>query len=70
MKDKEFFYLTACADPEESTADWAINGFRGFVMCLPNPTERGMVKAIGMGRKGAVKGSQYEVEAYNLGRGI
>lgn len=70
MKNKEFFYLTACADPEESTADWAINGFRGFVMCLPNPTERGMVKAIGMGRKGAVKGSQYEEEAYNLGKKI
>ena len=70
MKDKEFFYLTACADPEESTADWAINGFRGLVMCLPNPTERGMVKAIGMGRKGAVKGSRYEDEAYNLGKHI
>ena len=70
MKDKEFFYLTACADPEESTPDWAINGFRGFVMCLPNPTERGMVKAIGMGRKGAVKGSRYEDEAYNLGKHI
>ena len=70
MTDKEFFYLTACADPEESTADWAVNAFRGFVMCLPNPTERGMVKAIGMGRKGAVKGSQYEEEAYNLGKGI
>ena len=62
MKDKEF--------PEESTADWAVNAFRGFVMCLPNPTERGMVKAIGMGRKGAVKGSQYEEEAYNLGKRI
>ena len=36
MKDKEFFYLTACADPEESTEDWAVNAFRGFVMCLPN----------------------------------
>ena len=70
LKDKEFFYLTACADAEESTADWAINGFRGFVMCLPNPTERGMVKATGMGRKGAVKGSQYETEAYNLGKNI
>lgn len=70
MKDKEFFYLTACADPEESTADWAINAFRGFVMCLPNPTERGMVKAIGMGRKGAVKGSQFEEEAYQLGKNI
>ena len=70
MKDKEFFYLTACADPEDSTADWAINAFRGFVMCLPNPTERGMVKAVGMGRKGAVKGSQFEEEAYQLGKGI
>lgn len=70
MKDKEFFYLTACADPEESTADWAINAFRGFVMCLPNPTERGMMKAIGMGRKGAVKGSQFEEEAYQLGKNI
>lgn len=70
MKDKEFFYLTACADPEESTAEWAVNAFRGFVMCLPNPTERGMVKATGMGRKGAVKGSQYEDEAYNLGKRI
>ena len=39
-------------------------------MCLPNPTERGAVKAIGMGRKGAVKDSQYETEAYNLGKNI
>ncbi len=70
IKDKEFFYITACADPEESTANWAINGFRGFVMCLPNPTERGMVKAIGMGRKGAVEGSLYMKEAYNLGKRI
>ena len=70
MNDKEFFYLTASANPEESTADWAINAFRGFVMCLPNPTERGMVKAVGMGRKGAVKGSQFEEKAYNLGKNI
>lgn len=70
MKDKEFFYITACADPEESTAEWVINAFRGFVMCLPNPTERGMVKAVGMGRKGAVKDSQYESQAYNLGKNI
>lgn len=70
MKDKEFFYITACADREESTAEWGINAFRGFVMCLPNPTERGMVKAVGMGRKGAVKGSEYESQAYNLGKNI
>lgn len=70
IKDKEFFYITACADPLESTAMRAIDGFRGFVMCLPNPTERGMVMAIGMGRKGGVKGSQFMTQAYELGKKI
>lgn len=54
MKNKEFYYLTACADPFDSTADWCIRAFRGLVLCLPNPVERGMVMATGMGRKGAV----------------
>lgn len=70
MKDKEFFYITACADAEDSTAECAIDGMRGFVMCLPNPTERGMVKAIGMGRKTAVKDSQFMQQAYELGKKI
>lgn len=70
IKDKEFFYITACADPLESTAMRAIDGFRGFVMCLPNPTERGMVMAIGMGRPGGVKGTQFMTQAYELGKKV
>ena len=30
MKNKEFYYLTACVDPFASTADWCIRAFRGF----------------------------------------
>lgn len=70
LAGKEFYYITACADAEDSTAETAIFAFRGFVVCLPNPVERGMVKAIGMGRKGAVEQSQYMQEAYNLGKTI
>lgn len=70
ISDKEFFYITACADPVESTADFAIIGFRGFVMCLPNPTERGSIKAIGLGRKAAVKDTQFMQQAYELGKKI
>lgn len=70
LKDKEFYYITACADNAESTADFAITGFRGFVMCLPNPTERGMIKAIGLGRKGSVKGTAFMQQAYELGKGV
>lgn len=67
---KEFYYITACADAEDSTAETAIFAFRGFVVCLPEPVERGMVKAVGIGRKGAVEQSQYMQEAYNLGKTI
>ena len=70
LKDKEFYYITACADREPYAADCAIEGFRGFVRCLPNPTERGMIKATGMGRKGGVKGSSFMQEAYYLGKTI
>lgn len=67
---KEFYYITACADAEDATAETAIFAFRGFVVCLPNPVERGMVKAIGMGRKGAVGESRFMQQAYNLGKTI
>lgn len=70
LKDKEFYYITACADNAESTADFAISGFRGFVMCLPNPTERGMIKAVGLGRKGSVKGTAFMQQAYEMGKGV
>lgn len=70
LKDKEFYYITACADNAESTADFAIAGFRGFVMCLPHPTERGMIKAIGLGRKGSVRGTEFMRQAYELGKGV
>lgn len=70
LAGKEFYYITACADREESTAETAIFAFRGFVVCLPDPVERGSVKAIGMGRKGAINDSKYMAEAYNLGKTI
>lgn len=70
LEGKEFYYITACADEEESTAETAIFAFRGFVVCLKNPVERGMVKAVGLGRKGAVEGTRFMQEAYNLGKTI
>lgn len=70
MGGKEYYYITACADSDDNTAEWCFNGFRGFVMCLPSATERGYVKAIGMGAAGAVKDSKYMNEAYDLGKTI
>lgn len=70
MCGKEYYYITACADPSDETAEWCFNGFRGFVMCLPKSTERGYVRATGLGVAGAVKGTKFEQEAYELGKTI
>lgn len=70
MGNKEYYYITACAQNSDETAEWCLNGFRGFVMCLPNPTERGYVRAIAMGRAGAVAGTTYIEQAYQLGLNI
>lgn len=70
LQGKEFYYITACADREESTAETAIFAFRGFVVCLPDPVERGSIKAIGMGRKGGVENTSYLTDAYELGKTI
>lgn len=70
MGGKEYYYITACADNEDATAEDALFAFRGFVYCLPSATERGYVKAVGMGRKCAVAGTDYMKQAYELGKNI
>lgn len=70
MGNKEYYYITACAQSSTETAEWCLNGFRGFVMCTENPTERGYVSAISMGRPGAVKDTKYMQQAYELGLSI
>lgn len=70
MCGKEYYYITACADPSDETAEWCFNGFRGFVMCLPKSVERGYVRATGMGRAGAVKETPFMQQAYELGKTI
>lgn len=70
MGNKEFYYITACADPKESTGECAFNAFRGFVFCLPSATERGYINAYGIGAKGGVKGTHFMNDAYELGKTI
>lgn len=70
MGNKEFYYITACADNEEATAEDTFFAMRGFAYCLPHATERGYVAAVGVGRKGAVVDTQFIDEAYELGKTI
>ena len=70
LSGKQFYFITACTDGSDITAQCAIDAFQGFTVCLPKANVKGMVKATGIREKGDVKGSKFMREAYELGKNI
>ena len=70
LSGKQFYFITACTDGSDITAQCAIDAFQGFTVCLPKADVKGMVKATGIREKGDVKGSKFMREAYELGKSI
>ena len=68
MSSKEYYYITACTDNSESTADCAIRGFDGYTMCLPGSEVKGMIKAYGCQDRGSA--GKYMDAAYKLGKSV
>ena len=70
LMGKQYYFITACTDDSESTAQCAIDGFRGFTMCIPRSKVMGEVKAVGMRESGDVKTSAFMQQAYDLGKTV
>jgi multimeric flavodoxin WrbA len=70
MKNKEFYYLTVCANSDNHVTDGAINAMRGFLSCLISPVERGMVRAYGVSRSGDIVDTPFYQQAYELGKTV
>ena len=45
-----------------------IDGFRGFLDCLENPQEKGVIYGIGAWKVGEIKDTPYMQEAYEMGK--
>lgn len=70
LMGKQYYFITACTDDSESTAQCAIDGFSSFTMCLPRSKVKGEVKAVGMRDAGDVKASAFMQQAYDLGKSV
>lgn len=70
ITDKDFYYLFVAADPMPDTADRAVTELQGFLYCLDNSRECGMVCAVGVMDKGDVRNKNYIQEAYQMGNSI
>lgn len=71
LSSKEFYYIITSTDNNEKALDGAIQGFRGFIHCLPNAKERGIVKGHGARERGTISEKPDVLqEAYEMGKGV
>ena len=62
--------IDRCCAPEndKSMMERTIDGFRGFLDCLENPQEKGVIYGIGAWKVGEIKDTPYLQEAYEMGK--
>ena len=71
LADKEVYLIVAAADPEDHMLDLSLECFRGLTRdCMEGAVERGVLKATGVWEKGAVRGTPFMDQAYEMGRSV
>lgn len=71
ISDKEFYFIATAADDDPAMLDKTIGGLRGFTEdCLDNPVEKGVIRAVGVWEKGAVNGTEFMKQAYEMGKNV
>ena len=58
MTDKEFYFIVTAADDSIPAMERTLEGFRGFLDCLDNPRECGVVYGVGAWNVGEIEGKQ------------
>lgn len=66
----EIFPKLVSVDPEEEAADGTLAAFRGFLRCLPDAKEAGVIYGTGTWEKGDVYQHPVYAQAYEMGRRI
>lgn len=70
LADKEFYFLLTAADEDVAAMQRTVEGFRGFLDCLENPVERGVIYGVGAWKMHEIDGTPALGEAYEAGRNI
>lgn len=70
IRAKTFYIIITAADPQHCSADEAIADLRGFIRCLPEAREGGIIYGTGAWDKGDVYRHPSLKEAYKMGKEI
>lgn len=70
LERKRFYYIITAADPRHEAADGTIAAFRGFLRCLPDAEEAGILYGTGTWDKGDVYKHPVFEQAYQMGKEV
>jgi multimeric flavodoxin WrbA len=65
---KEFYFIMTAAVGQKAMLERTLEGFRGFVSCLDDSREKGVVYGTGAWKVGEIDGRPAMKEAYDLGK--
>lgn len=67
---KKFYFIVTAADPQHEAAEGTLAAFRGFIRCLPDAQEKGVIYGMGTWDKGDVYRHPSYEQAYKMGKEI
>ena len=67
---KRFYFIITAADPQREAAEGTLAAFRGFIRCLPDAREKGIVYGMGTWDKGDVYRHPSYEQAYEMGKKV
>ncbi len=70
LTNKHFYYIMTMADDDEKMFKGTIEALRGFLACYDGSVEAGMLCALNVYEKGAVRNTSFFEQAYALGKSI
>lgn len=69
IKDKEFYFIFTAATPNEKHLVNVKREFKSYLNCLTNPTNKGTIYGLGVGKVGDIKEKKETLlEAYKYGK--
>lgn len=70
LAGKTFYYIITCGAPEESFTETMLAALRGFICCVPDSIEGGVILGLGANAPGDVRQSEAMEQAYQIGRRV
>lgn len=70
LAGKQFYFIITAADPQREAAEGTLAALRGFLRCIPDAQEKGIIYGMGTWDKGDVYRHPSYEHAYEMGKKV